>query len=72
MMEKMFGAKLQTWFHYMGNGFGGYGDQVGQDGKGGQVVGSKASRGLKVSEIVDQTSLLRFYPEIFEIQEQQK
>ena len=54
MMEKMFGAKLQTWFHYMGNGFGGYGDQVGQDGKGGQVVGSEASRGHKVSEMVDQ------------------
>ena len=49
----MFGAKFQTWFHYMGNGFGGCGDQVGQDGKGGQVVGSEASRGHKVSEMVD-------------------
>ena len=49
----MFGAKLQTWFHFMGNGFGGCGDQVGQDGKGGQVVGSEASRGHKVSEMVD-------------------
>ena len=54
MVERMFGAKFQTWFQYTGNGFGEYGDQVGQDGKGGQVVGSEASRGHKVSEMVDQ------------------